>query len=154
MLQDKASTGIALGFTLGTVIISVFQASSAGGGEVLVPAWSPTGRAHAVVTRAQICQHLRNYTQPSFQRYIIRIIFLASVPVACTCRGAQFVWPKPTADACLHRNRSHATQWRHAWHCTIATIPCTTRRRETAMKHGWWVEGTWHAWGTKLTSTS
>lgn len=96
MLQDKASTGIALGFTLGTVMISVFQARPAGGCSVLVPAWSPTGRAHAVVTRAQICQHLRNYTQPSFQRYIIRIIFLASVPVACTCRGAQLVWPKPT----------------------------------------------------------
>jgi hypothetical protein len=43
------------------------------------------GVAHGIAQRRpsthltvflQICQHLRNYTEPSFQRYIIRIIFM------------------------------------------------------------------------------
>ena len=33
----------------------------------------------------QICQHLRNYTEPSFQRYIIRIIFLAPSYAVASC---------------------------------------------------------------------
>jgi len=54
ILEDKVTTNIALACALATVTISVFQ----------------------------ICQHLRHYTEPSFQRYIIRIIFI--VP----CYGA------------------------------------------------------------------
>jgi hypothetical protein len=48
MLDGPVAIGIAWGFAFSTVVISVFQ----------------------------ICMHLCNYTEPSFQRYIIRIIFM------------------------------------------------------------------------------
>ena len=32
----------------------------------------------------QIIQHLRHYTEPMFQRYIVRIIFMVPVYAACS----------------------------------------------------------------------
>eukprot|EP00889_Picochlorum_renovo_P001237 jgi/Picre1/28267/NNA_003673.t1 len=43
----------------------------------------------ALIGIFQIVQHLRNYTEPMFQRYIIRIIFL--VPVYAICSFASLV---------------------------------------------------------------
>jgi hypothetical protein len=82
MLDGPVAIGIAWGFAFATVAISVFQVKLREGG-VAYRGRRPrslTCSAHPLSPSIalQICMHLRNYTEPSFQRYIIRIIFLAS----------------------------------------------------------------------------
>lgn len=57
MLEDKVSSGLGIAMASMTMFISCFQ----------------------------ICQHLRNYSEPSFQRYIIRIIFLVPFYSVSSC---------------------------------------------------------------------
>ena len=89
-------------------------------------AWDHVDRKSS---RTQICQHLRNYTEPSFQRFIIRIIFLV---------GPHALLKTPMhALTRMASGRCHRTLWHRPLPFIIGTTQSTMKRPVIATKHGW-----------------